>query len=78
MSKPEVQTTISDISCGSEILSLLLRGHGAPNAVALLVPPDVVELRSGVKDQQIDAADDDEHPVAPPVARCVIRPVNIC
>lgn len=77
MSEPEVQATITLILRRRQILCLLLRGHSIPNLIALLVPPDVVQLRARVENAQVDAGDGDEDTVSASVPRCVVLTIDI-
>jgi hypothetical protein len=78
MSEPEVQTTIAYVLGRSEVLSLLLGRHRVPDAVALLVTPDIVQLRAGVEHEQVHTTDGDEDAVAAPVARRVVGTIDVC
>ena len=69
MRESEVQSPITNILRRREVMSLLLRGHSIPDAVTLLVAPDVVELRGGVKYDQVDTSNGNENPIAATVTR---------
>lgn len=52
-------------------MRLLLRRHGAPNALSLLVAPGVIQLCAGVQDNQVEAADSDQSSIAVTVTRSI-------
>ena len=69
MSKPEVKPAIPNVRRCLQIVRLLLWSHRIPYPVTLLVAPDVVELRGGVKYDQVDTSNGNENPIAATVAR---------
>ena len=77
MSEPEIQATVADILGSSKVLRLLLRRHRAPDAVSLLVPPDIVQLRSRIQHAQVHEADGDEDTVASSVPRRVVLAIDV-
>ena len=77
MRKAEVQPAIPYILRRREIVRLLLGCHRVPDPITLLVAPDVVQLRAGVEDEEVDAADRDQHAVSAPVPRRVVLAVDV-
>ena len=77
MRESEVQSPITNILRRREVMSLLLRGHSIPDAVTLLVAPDVVKFRAGVQNYQVDATDSNEDPVAVPVPGSIALDVDV-
>lgn len=77
MSEPEVKSPIADVLRSRQVLFLLLRRHGIPHAVPLLVTPYVVELRAGIEDYEVDATDGDQDSVAAAVPRGIILEVYV-
>lgn len=77
MGETEVQPSVADILRRRKVLRLLLRSHRVPDLVPLLVPPEVVQLCTGVYDRQVDAADYDERTITAPVPRSVVLAVDV-
>lgn len=44
-----------------------LWSHGVPELILLFVPPDVVGLRAGIQDAQVDSTDGNKSPISPAV-----------
>lgn len=44
-----------------------LWSHGVPDLILLLVPPDVVGLRAGIQDAQVDSTDGNKSSISPAV-----------
>lgn len=44
-----------------------LWSHGVPDLILLLVPPNVVGLRAGIQDAQVDSTDGNKSPISPAV-----------
>lgn len=73
--KPEVQPPRALQRRVPLIVSLLLRTHGIPNAIPLLIPRDIVDLRQD-KQHDTQQINRDQDTVTPVIKRLVVVPVN--
>lgn len=74
--EPEVQTLITLIRGGAEVLLLLLRRHLAPDGLPGLVPPAVPSDGEHVASNR-KASNSNQHPVAATIQRGIVRAVDI-
>lgn len=77
MRKPEIQPPIPHILRRLQILCPLLNRHPTPDLLPAFIPPNIVQLRAGVQNREVEHGDGDEDGVAASVARSVVCAVDV-